>query len=81
MDKTALRTLIRTKLNDGRLPIDSAPRLWGGSGREETCAACETTITKDQLRVEGIPSRQTISITLHVVCFNVWNQERRAMKS
>jgi hypothetical protein len=79
MDQKALRTLIRTKLNDGRLPIDSAPRLCGGSGREETCAACETTITKDQLTVESMPSRQTV--TLHVVCFNVWNQERRAMKS
>jgi hypothetical protein len=82
MDNEDLRTLIRTKLSDGRLPIDSAPRLCGGSGREETCAACETTITTDQLTVEGIPSRQTVAcITLHVVCFNVWNQEIRAIES
>ena len=81
MDEDALRALIRTKLQDGRLPKISAPRVWGGSGRGATCAACETTITSDQLAVEGVAADASISITLHVRCFHVWNQEARAPES
>jgi hypothetical protein len=32
MEIEALRLLIRSKLNDGRLPYDSMPRFWGGPG-------------------------------------------------
>jgi hypothetical protein len=82
MDAQALRTIIRTKLEDGRLPIDKAPRVWGGgAGRGETCAACETMITQDQLCVEGIPLPVGPSVVLHVKCFQVWDQERRTLKS
>jgi hypothetical protein len=83
MDEQALRALIRTKLQDGRLPrFGEPPRVWGGSGRSETCAACETTITSDQLAVEGVPAAAdgSITIILHVRCFHVWNQEARALK-
>ena len=53
-----LQLLIRQKLADGRLPINSIPRVWGGPGNGETCDACEGIITKDEFVIEGI-SRQT----------------------
>lgn len=81
MDEEALRALIRTKLQDGRLPKISAPRVWGGSGRGETCAACETHITSEQLAVEGVAADRSISIVLHVQCFHLWNREARALES
>jgi hypothetical protein len=83
VDEQALRVLIRTKLQDGRLPRFSEPRVWGGSGRGETCAACETAITRDELTVEGIPRAAdgSISIFLHVRCFNVWSEEARTLES
>jgi len=83
VDEQALRALISTKLQDGRLPKISAPRVWGGSGRGETCAACETTITSDELAVEGTPvaADGSISIILHVRCFHVWNREALAPES
>jgi hypothetical protein len=47
MDEQTLRALIRTKPRDGRLPVTSVPRVWGGPGRGEKCVACEAVIMKD----------------------------------
>jgi hypothetical protein len=82
MEGQALRTLIRTKLKDGHLPIGNAPRVWGGTGQGETCAACETPITENQLAVEGVRPAPDggIPIVLHVKCFQIWAQERCALK-
>ena len=54
MEQEILRRLIRSKLADGRLPQNSIPRLWGGSGNGETCDACEEIITKTQFVMEGV---------------------------
>jgi hypothetical protein len=54
MDDTTIRTLIREKLKDGRLPYDSMPRFWGGPADGEVCDACDKPITKQQLVMEGI---------------------------
>jgi hypothetical protein len=53
MEIEALRLLIRSKLNDGRLPYDSMPRFWGGAGDGEQCDVCDTLITKEQLVSDG----------------------------
>jgi hypothetical protein len=83
MEAEAIRLLIRSKLNDGRLPYNSMPRFWGGVGRGERCDACDMLITKEQLVLEGIPS--TLSdkkaTQFHVKCFYVWDAERRAPKT
>lgn len=83
MKADAVRLLIREKLSDGRLPYDSMPRFWGAPGAGETCDACDKAITKQQLVMEGISS--TLSekkpMQLHVVCFQLWDHERREPKS
>lgn len=80
MEAEAIRVIIRTKLKDGRLPYDKTPRFWGGPGHEEHCDACDTVIRKDQLVMEGISSavRNKKPIQFHVVCFQLWDHERRA---
>jgi hypothetical protein len=78
MDQEALRALIRTKLRSGRLPYDSIPRVWGGSGAGEICDACEKVIPGEQMVIEGIAldgGRQPLQ--LHVQCFGIWDDERR----
>jgi hypothetical protein len=83
----ALRTLIRAKLNDGRLPFNSMPRFCGAPADGEVCDACDKPITKQQLVMEGIAStlsdrpKDKKPIQLHVVCFQIWDAERRAPKS
>ena len=81
MEAEDLRLLIRSKLNDGRLPYNSMPRFWGGRGNGEHCAACEALITKEQLVIEGVASMHTdrAPTQFHVKCFYVWDAERRAI--
>jgi hypothetical protein len=83
MDEHALRSLIRTKLKDGRLPFKSVPRIWSGPGRGETCGACETTITRDQLAIEGISfvASSGAPIIWHAGCFRIWDEESRVLGS
>ena len=86
MENETLRTLIRAKLKDGRLPWDSMPRFWGGPADGEICDACEKPITKEQLVMEGIastlssdrPTEKKKPIQFHVTCFQIWDVERRA---
>ena len=71
-----LRRLIQSKLADGRLPYNGIPRVWGGAGNGETCDACDETITKKQLVMEGIGVGKK-GIQFHVSCFSVWDGLRQ----
>jgi len=83
MEANAIRTLIRAKLKDGRLPRNGTPRFWGGPADGELCSACDQTITKQQLVMEGIAStlsdrpKDKKPIQFHVTCFQMWDAERR----
>jgi hypothetical protein len=79
MDPLPLRLLIERKLDDGRLPHNSIPRLWGGPGDGEECDACEEPIPKNQLIMEGISldgNRRLVQF--HVACFYLWDEVRKA---
>ena len=80
MESEALRLLIRQKLQDGRLPLNSMPRFWGGPADGEVSDACDKPITKEQLVMEGIAStlRDKKPVQFHVRCFHIWDHERRA---
>jgi hypothetical protein len=74
----ARRLLILSKLADGRLPIDSISRVWGGPGNGEICDGCETVITKKEFIVESdSPADGTAPPQLHAPCFWIWEDERR----
>lgn len=60
---------------DGRLPIDPMPRVWGGLGNGETCAACDEKVEKPQLVIEGRTARGRVTF-FHPKCFYVWEKER-----
>jgi hypothetical protein len=77
MEVEALRLLIRERLRDVRLALDH-PRFWGGPSEGEQCDACGRPIL-DSMGIEGITSAAggKKSIQLHVVCFSLWDEERR----
>jgi hypothetical protein len=82
MDIEALRALVRRKLADGSLPMNSIPRIWGGAGNGETCGLCGTIVNKDEFVMEGISVADGgKGIQLHVRCFSVWESERRRANS
>jgi hypothetical protein len=75
-----LQIQIRAKLADGRLPINSIPRMWAGPGNGETCDACEKTVTKNEFVMEGISiGGGRAPVQLHVACFHFWDEERRVL--
>jgi hypothetical protein len=87
MEREALRRLIRDKLEDGRLPYNSIPRVWGGPGNGEACDGCDAVIPKTEFVIEGIsldggglllrPDDLRRPLQLHVKCFQLWDAERR----
>ena len=76
MEDPTLRLLIRGKLDDGSLPHEGIPRVWGRPGKGESCAACEAIITDVQLLMEGIGSKVG-GVKFHLKCFHMWDAERR----
>lgn len=88
MDQEPLRLLIRAKLEQGLLPYDSIPRVWGAPGSGETCDACDLVIEPPQMVIEGIALSNGNSplhapdlrgpLQLHVMCFYLWDVERRS---
>jgi hypothetical protein len=78
MDKGTLRLLIQQKLDDGILPQNSIPRVWGGPGSGDTCHACNEEVTKKQLMMEGISKdASSRGIIFHVQCFYLWDTLRQ----
>jgi hypothetical protein len=78
MTLEGLRLLILSKLADGRLPMNSIPRVWGGPGNGEICDGCETIVTKDELIMEGSPLASGKGpLQFHAQCFWIWEDERR----
>jgi hypothetical protein len=78
MEQEALRLLIQSKLADGRLPLNSIPRVWGGPGNGETCNACGGVVTKHEFVMEGVSlAGGKRPLQLHVGCFWLWEEERR----
>jgi hypothetical protein len=79
MDHVSLHRLIQQKLDDGRLPQNSIPRVWGGPGNGEACDACEEPVPKDHLLMKGISGDGAgHGIQLHVKCFYFWDEMRKA---
>ena len=82
MSTDGLRLLIRQKLQDGRLPYDHIPRVWGGPGALEMCDGCDFSIDEDQLVIEGISlTGGRKPLQLHVKCFGIWDEERRGAQA
>jgi hypothetical protein len=78
MERDAVRLLILSKLADGKLPLDSLPRVWGGPTNGETCDACDAIVSMGQFIMEvtrladgGQP------LHFHAVCFWIWEAERQ----
>jgi len=80
MDSGTIRLSIRRKLESGRLPLDSATKIWGLPAADQTCDGCDMTIARNQLVIDSIarmPMRKAIQ--LHLRCFEIWAQERYAL--
>jgi hypothetical protein len=79
MDQEVLRRAIRRKLQNRRLPHDGIRTAWTTPSDGETCDACDTVLTKDQLLMEAVTlGLGTGPIRMHIRCFQIWDHERHA---
>ena len=82
MRTEATRLLIREKLQDGRLPHDSAPKMRGSPGDGAICDACGEIITANQVMMEVGPyTGEKKSLCFHADCFQLWNAARQTKQS
>jgi len=77
----ALHILIAQKLQDGRLPTDRPPKVYGCPGQGEICDACGTAVPKAQMliEIESADSKDGTVTKLHPICFRIWESERRKL--
>jgi hypothetical protein len=89
LDLESLRILIRSKLEQGLLPYNHIPRIWGAPGAGETCDGCDLVIEPPEMVMEGITltdggtaalrgGDRRRPLQLHVLCFYVWDEARRS---
>ena len=67
----SLSRLIWEKLQDGRLPSEPMPRVWGGPGNGEMCSVCDQKAEKPSLVIEG-RTEQGHLVLFHPKCFYLW---------
>jgi hypothetical protein len=73
----ALRTKIRQRIEDGRLPMLKPTRTWGGPGAGLGCEAYDLPISKDQLEYEVRFEPNPVGLVhMHLGCFAAWELER-----
>jgi len=74
LDTDARRRLIRDKLADGRLPVDSIARGVVGQSRGELCDGCGEEVQPPGMVMKGVASLGGV-LRFHVDCFYIWDGE------
>src|SRR5205809_1605149 len=79
MNEEEIRARLRRLIVSDALPCPSSHDLWAGHGTDHRCAACDESITKDQLEFEvevELPMTELI-VFFHGPCHNLWLDECR----
>jgi hypothetical protein len=79
MEQESLRLFIRRKIQNVRLSHAGIRRIWSSPSDGQMCDACDATLAKKQLLMEGITlglGRRRFQF--HARCFQIWDHERRA---
>ena len=81
MNRTDLRRVICQKLFAGQLPATGVMIFGGTAASGETCDACAASVVAGQVIIHGLArsQEQDQSIRFHLVCFDVWDRERRLL--
>ena len=83
-DEGTLRKHAAAALGEGRLPLESADRIWAGPGIGVPCTVCDLPVTANQMEFEiqfardGDNGGWLHACHLHVRCFAAWELERDA---
>jgi len=77
IDLDVVPSVIRRRLQDGRLPHGRVWNLNGGEGDGQLCDACGAIVTSDQIAMGGTLSESGgRALQFHALCFRIWDNER-----
>ena len=82
MNKKQLRELIQTAIVEDRLPRSGGkPRIYGSRGEGIACSACHEIIqpTEVQYDVDCRLGEALHVLSMHMWCFQIWEEESRAL--
>lgn len=77
---TALRSRVRERIEDGRLPVMVPSRIDAGYGSGHACVACDQAITSTQVEYELADYRDGRPLYFHLGCHVVWQIECAAAR-
>ena len=77
---TALRSRVRERVADGRLPVMVPTRIDAGYGSGQICVACDEPITSTQVEYELSDCRDGRPLCFHLGCHVVWQIECAAAR-
>jgi len=78
---TALRSRVRERVADGRLPVMVPTRIDAGYGSGQICVACDEPITSTQVEYELSDCRDGRPLCFHLGCHVVWQIECAAART
>ena len=82
IDLDIVPSVIRRRLQDGRLPQGRVWNLNGAEGDGQLCDACGSIVTSDQLAMEGTLSESGgRPLQFHALCFRIWDNERALVQA
>jgi len=76
--QTTLASVIRARIDEGRLPADAPEKVWGSYGSFLPCDGCGDKILLSQIEYSFTIGHRTVR--LHAHCYGHWRpeQQRRA---
>jgi hypothetical protein len=74
-----LLAYIRARLAEGRLPSrEESQKIYAGYGEDQPCECCGRSIPSTDVLYEiEVPSECAKSLTMHLLCFEIWLRESR----
>jgi hypothetical protein len=76
-----LRLRVRQLLLMGRLPLVPPIEVAAGYGHDDLCAACERSITANEMEYEFVDRTTGRRLSVHSRCYTVWQSERAQLCS
>ena len=70
-----LRSRVRERIADGRLPVVLSMELFAGTGTGHPCQVCDENIVSEHVEYESTDPHTGSQLTFHLTCHSVWRLE------
>jgi len=74
ISESALRTLVRQRIDVGELPVMRVAHLDAGYGHDRACSVCAQQILPTQIEYDVFPGPEQ-RLRFHIKCFSLWQLE------